>query len=421
MTAENRADITKLYLFHFFNSAALTVVTNYVFMDKIFLRMGLDMAQFGVIKGVGWFLPMTLNFLLSPLILRMNRDREIVSAAYALRVIIPFGLLALPSLSSDRTVLFYGSLAVLVSSQIFPIVANNSISVLCAATLPERRLGFHLGWIAGVWYLPCYLLAIPCAWYIDLHSGGGDREFYRAFFVVMLIMGCAQIPASWVILKMRRPVSSDHGDRVDFNHLLAPLFDPAFFSLLKIIFVFGTVTAMVQSFINPFLFQRGMSMTWISALAAGLGCGSLILRPLWGKALDHFGGRKITLVAVSGTVAGVLCLSGSDGTLIILYAAAAWNMSDGLFASGLGCSQQWLTFKLTDKRKTAVYMAAGTFATGCGYLTGSLFGGFTLDTLKCHFGGALTGYRMYFALCAALLALSLFLIRFPGSYSSGKR
>ena len=59
-TAMN-ADIRRLYLFHVFNGLAVTIVANYLFIDRLFLRLGLNMSQFGLIKGLSLSLPFVVT------------------------------------------------------------------------------------------------------------------------------------------------------------------------------------------------------------------------------------------------------------------------------------------------------------------------------------------------------------------------
>lgn len=82
-------DIKNLYLFHLFLSVSLTAVGSFLFIDRLFLRFGLSMSQFRLIKGTAFLVPVTLNLVLSPYIARLGRNREIVAVSYGLRVLFP--------------------------------------------------------------------------------------------------------------------------------------------------------------------------------------------------------------------------------------------------------------------------------------------------------------------------------------------
>ncbi|MBT3272055.1 MAG: hypothetical protein HN368_02790, partial [Spirochaetales bacterium] len=93
------SNLRKIYLFHFFNNIAISVVANFLFLDRIFLRLNLNMAQFGAIKGFAYLLPMGINLLLSPVMGKFNRDREIVAIGYIIRSFLPLSFLLLPNLT----------------------------------------------------------------------------------------------------------------------------------------------------------------------------------------------------------------------------------------------------------------------------------------------------------------------------------
>ena len=82
------SDIKKLYWFHFLNSIALTAVANFLFLDKLFLRMDLNMSQFGLIKGVhpGIACALEVESHFSPLALRQwARGRGVKNACFAVK------------------------------------------------------------------------------------------------------------------------------------------------------------------------------------------------------------------------------------------------------------------------------------------------------------------------------------------------
>ena len=84
------SDIKKLLLYHLFNGIAISVVGNYLFLDAIFLRYGLDLKQFGFIKGVATWLPLAVGLMLSPALNRLQADKQIIGIVYLMRVALPF-------------------------------------------------------------------------------------------------------------------------------------------------------------------------------------------------------------------------------------------------------------------------------------------------------------------------------------------
>ncbi len=407
------SDIKKLYLFHLFNSIAVTVATNYIFIDKIMLRMNLNMQQFGIIKGIGWFIPMTLSWLLAPFIQKINRDREIIALGYIIRLIIPFGFILLPGVTSDIRLLTIGCMVILLSAQLFPIIANNSLQSLIKYYIPRERLGMHLSKMTCVWFIPAMVLAIPCTWYLDSHSKGNDTEFFRAFFVIMLATTVFQIGANIAVMKMKRPEFLGRDKkRTNYNNLFKPFQDRKFRIFLLTAFIYGNITSMTVGFVNPCLIEaHGMSLTWISILGAGVALMSIVYLPVWGHLSDRLGGKNIFRFNLLGLCLGLLMLAGRGPVFIIIFSLFAWNIQMGFFGTGVSYGYQHLAISFARTELRNIYLATVSLILGAGWLTGSTAGGFFLNWLETIIKGtrfqAGDHYRIYFALCG-LICLILF-------------
>jgi nitrate/nitrite transporter NarK len=406
-----KPNIRRLYLYHFFNTIAITVVSNYVFLDKLFLRMGLSMGQFGVIKGVSWFFPMLLNFLLSPFLLRLNKDRIIVATGYVLRVTIPFLLLLLPILTQDPAMKTLGVVIILLFAHVPPILANNSVQALIKVHIPKDELGHHLSRITLLWTLPGLLLAIPLSRYLDTFSAASDREFYAALFRIMLATAVFQSLSSFFILRIDKPGPlSQEAKKAGFKAILDPFMDPPFRSLMNVALIYGIITFMVSSFINPFLIEgHGLSLGYISTISAGVSLLSVVLLPLWGRMCDRIGGRNIYRITVVGLALGIFALTGNGIGYVLLFAVFSWDGGRGIFGTGISTAQQYLTILLSNEKKSNIYLAAVTFSTGCGYLIGALLGGQLLEWIKLRINPdpafAADYYKIYYMLVGAMCLL----------------
>src|SRR5262245_26074777 len=120
------ADMRRLYLAFPLMGLAISVVTSGQFFDMILLRLGLNMQQFGVIKGLGFCLPQAINLLLAPLLLRLAVDRWVASIGHLVRIVISFVFLALPYITRDRTALTILYTVAYVTWMLPPTMANNS-------------------------------------------------------------------------------------------------------------------------------------------------------------------------------------------------------------------------------------------------------------------------------------------------------
>ena len=394
-------NLKKIYVFHFFNNIAISVVANFLFLDRIFLRMGLNMQEFGIIKGFAYLLPMALNLLVAPYIGRLNRDREIVSIGYFIRVFLPLVFLVIPRFISDRATLVTAVSLLLITIHIFPIIANNCIQMLVRANVPPDALGTHLSWITVIWTLPGFLLAIPLSWIVDRHTGGTDAEFYRTMFLVMLSTGIFEFVASAIVMRLPRP-ESEKRPELFFRDILLPFKSRNFRRLLGVVLNFSLVNSLIMAFVNPYLLNvQRLSMLFISVVSAVVSLLSILVLPFWGRLADLIGGRNIKKVAVIGLMIGIAALMGRGIIFIIIYALFAWEGSRGLFGSGIYSTQQFLVFSLSREDKRPIFFAASTFAIGAGWFLGSLFGGAVLERLLQieQFADPMVPYRIYFGIC----------------------
>jgi hypothetical protein len=413
-------DISLIYGFHLFNNIAITVAANFLFLDQLFLRMQLNLSHIGLIKGISYLIPMTVNLLLSPVIQRLNRDREIVAFAYLFRVSLPLLLLVFPQIGLEKNQLAAAVGLALVVIHIFPIVANNSVHVLISASIDVKSLGKHLGGLQLIWTLPGFLLAIPLSRYMDTFALQPDSEFYRGLFYCMAGTGVFQVVASGIILSLPRPDSGENASIEKFQwfyHIISPFRDKKFRLVLRVILLTTLFSSMVRDFINPyFLSVLQMNMGMISYFSAGVSVLSIVSFPLWGRAMDRIGGRNSYRIALAGLTLGIAALLGEGLLFIILFAILAWDGSRGVFGSGIQTIHQYLTMVNTPKGKRNTYFASATFAAGVGLFLGPSIGGIVLDALigRLPIGEEAAAFRIYFiGAMAGLGSVMLFVHKLP--------
>ena len=398
------SEVQKLYLFHLFLSISLTVVASFLFIDRLFLRLGFSMSQFGIVKGLSFLVPVTLNLLLAPYLARLGRDREIVVLAYLIRVSLPFLFFLLPWLQGDTGLVTAGCAAIFTTIMIFPMVAQNSLSALFKVLVPRKDLGRILANVLSLGFVPAFFLAIPCSWYIDRHSSGSDAEFYGAFLHVMFATSVFVLPAGWFMFKVSPPARAVRkGRNLGYRVIREPFQNRAYRVYLHASFMLSLVSTMIISFINPYLLRaQGLSMLQISLIASGVSLLGVGLRPLWGRLCDEYGGKNVLRVSVVGVTLGLFILTGKGLIPVVIFAVLAWNTNEGLFGVGLFTGQQYLSLALSDEEKTNVYIAAASFVNGTGMFCGSLLGGFILDWLagRMHPDLPYGHYEIYFAYCA---------------------
>lgn len=402
------ADLRKLYLYHLFNGIAISVVGNYVFLDKLFLRFDLDMKQLGLIKGIATWVPLTVGLLLSPLISRMLADRQIIGVVYLFRVTVPLLLLWVPSLTRDPRLLTLANTAILTTTFVFPVIGQNCMQVIFKEYLPDYQLGKQVGSITILWTLVASLAVIPCGWYLDRHSHGSDSEFLRAFLVICLATTVMQLPASLLIWRLSPPRATEASAQTRWIHIFEPFRNGPFRSLLSLLGALGALGAMVDAFINPYLFSAYNLPTYhVILIDGGVMLTGIALVPGWGHMTDRFGGKNVLRVGVIGIGIGLFFLAGHGPVFLSFFALLAWRGVGGIFGFAAGISRQILTIAMSEPNRTNIYVAAAGFVVGAGYFVGSVLGGNVLDWLAVgmHADLPFEHFRIYFAFCGAAFLL----------------
>lgn len=394
--------VLKLYQFHFFNSIALSVVANTLFIDRLLLQMGLDMKQFGFVKGVSAFLPLIIVLFFSPFMTRLNRDREIVAYSYLLRVLLPYSLLFIPAMIQDKMILTIACSVVMIVLMIFPTLANNSLLALCKQVIPDNMLGRRLSVINILWGLPGTLLAIPFGWYVDRTAGTDGGSFYRAYLYMFMATMVFQIIASGIILKLPRAERARQENNNYSGAIQRPFLNARFRSFMILFLAMSLVFSMTFSFLFPYLLQaEGLSMSTITVITAVFSIFGVFFQRLWGNLADQLGGKNILGLSLWGCAAGVFFLAGGGMWCVLIYAALCWAMG-GLFGTGAGIARQILMLKLIDEKESNVYIAASQCMGALGTFSGAVLGGYLLDWLRARINPAMPYeyYKIYFTYCA---------------------
>lgn len=402
------SDLKKLLLYHLFNGIAISVVGNYLFLDAIFLRYDLDLKQFGFIKGVATWLPLAVGLMLSPALNRLQADKQIIGIVYLIRVALPFLLFLATAVTHDAHALAMAFAAILTLTFIFPVIGNNAMQVVFRTYIPADQLGKQLGVITTFWSLSSYLAVIPCSLYLDRHSQGTDEEFLRSLMIIFLLTTVMQLPASWLIWRLSPQKKSTAVLPLQWMQIFEPFRHQAFRPLLVLLTALSALGAMVEAFINPYLFNSyKLTIFHISLIDAGVMLGGVALLPGWGSLIDRFGSKNVLRISVLGLGLGVLCLGAQGPFFLAGFILLAWRGANGIFGFAAGMSRQILAIALSEPGKTNVFVAAAGFVTGAGYFVGALVGGNLLDWLAVRMRPEFPfdHYHVYYVFCGLALLL----------------
>ena len=117
--------VKKLFLYNLFVSLSLTIASNFAFMDRLFMRLHIDMGNLGMIKSIIFLLPAIIYQFCAPLLARLNRDKTVIAVSYLLRCIIPLLLPIAAIFRNDGKLLTYLSMI------LFPVGMLFASSTVC--------------------------------------------------------------------------------------------------------------------------------------------------------------------------------------------------------------------------------------------------------------------------------------------------
>lgn len=409
MTQENR-NLLYMYLYKILNSVSLTVVANYIFLDRIMLRSQINFEFFGYVKGIAIFIPVLINFVLAPFIQRIQKDRQIVAIGYTIRVLLPFLFIILPLYITDKTTLALLFILVFVCSLTPATLANNSFAVIFQRCIPQKVLGKHTGYLDLLSLLPLNLIAIPCAYILDVYSSGSDSQFYFGVFIILLITVFFQLPAAILIMKMTMDETQKTQVKYRIKDLFAPFSDRAFRPVLNVSFVHYVLISMVSTYFFLYLMKvHNWSNSLITSLNAGVVILSLFSFPLWGLLNDRIGGKNVFRICIFGISTGLFFLSFNSTWAVFVFAILSWNMAKGLFGAGSMLTQKFLIYRFCAREQANIYMAAWNLTLGTGSLCGAFIASTLLTWLQTRFNEAYSAdcYRVYFFSCLFMCMILL--------------
>ena len=78
------AAVRCLYWYNLLISFTLTIAANFTFIDRLLLRLNIDLGIFGTMKSIMFLLPAVLYQVFSPLLHRLDRDVQVTAVCQLL-------------------------------------------------------------------------------------------------------------------------------------------------------------------------------------------------------------------------------------------------------------------------------------------------------------------------------------------------
>lgn len=365
-----------LYLYHLFISLALTIAANFTFIDRLLLRLQIDLSSFGVIKSFMYLAPAVIYQLCLPLLQRIGRDLQVCAVCYAVRVILPLFLPFLAIYCHDRNVLTVACAILLSGGMLFAVFANNALMKIYRQVIPVKQYNYASGVMTTLMSFPSFILALPFAWLLDRFNGLADREFFLLFGTLHFFTLLFEIPAIILLLKIKLPAAvKEISVKSSFTEMLRPYRSPELRILLLQIFVHRIVCGIGMAYITVFFLQVvKVSMTALVVISMLMVVAADIMRPFNGKLLDRWGYARTFPVLSAAILLGWIgiCCFWEALWFLPFFAILAWDGLGSLCGSALSLGGYAAIGKLADRSWIGSAVAAYSLSSNSGFFTGFL-------------------------------------------------
>lgn len=408
-------NIRRLYGYNFFTALAITVVCNFVFLDKLLLRMQIDLELFGLIKGCMFMASAFLYMAFTPLLQKMpgRSDRFICIWAYLFRALLPALLPVFALLTDNRTLLTWSATVFLSLGMTLAAFANNSLMSLYRLVLPEEHFNRRVGMMNLLISLPASLLGVLMAWILDQYESADTRTFLLIFTGLQIVCIFFELPAMFLMKRLELPDKILKNPPRIKGGLWKPWCDRAYVPILLLVLLHGFVAGAWIAYLSVYfltVYRIDMSVLVLAGLVLSLLLTSIL--PFSGQLTDRIGYRRMFLILSLGSLAGGLlfCFYPGNFWLLIPFAILLWDGNISLFSGCLGYGLYAAGSKLAKSELTTCYISAFGLCRNGGIFIGSLIGSLVYGLLECHYQNAELFQRYFWCilpLSGLLFAASL--------------
>lgn len=386
-------NILRLYGYNLFTALAITVVCNFVFLDKLLLRMQIDLELFGLIKGCMFMASAFLYMAFTPLLQKKpgRSDRFICIWAYLFRALLPVFLPVLALLSDNKCLLTWSATILLSLGMTLAAFANNSLMSLYRLVLPEEHFNRRVGMMNLLISLPASLLGVLMAWILDQYDGADTRTFLIVFTIIQLICVFFELPAMFLMKRLEFPDTVLKSPARLKGGLWKPWRDRSYVPILLLVLLHGFVAGAWSAYLGVYFLtvcRFDMSALVLAGLVLSLMLTSSL--PFSGQLTDRIGYRRMFLILSFGSLIGGLlfCCFPGNLWLLIPFAILLWDGNISLFSGCLGYGLYAAGSKLAKSELTTCYISAFGLCRNGGIFIGSLIGSLVYGVLEYHHQGS---------------------------------
>ena len=414
MTAAGAAgrNILRLYGYNFFTALAITIVANFIFLDKLLLRLEIDLSRFGVIKGSMYVASAFLYMVFTPQLQKNpgSSDKLICIWAYLFRAALPALLPVIAMFTQHQEILTWSAVVLLSLGMTLAAFANNSLMSLYRLVLPEEHFNRRVGMMNLLISLPASLLALLMAYVLDRFEGADLYEFLIAFTVLQIICIFFEVPAMLLMKRLELPVSLlKHHSSHALGDLWKPWLDREYVPVMLLVLFHGLVAGAWGVYLNVYLMKElDFSMSVLSLITLVLSLLLTSTLPWSGLITDRIGYRRMFLILSISCLAGGLLFCSFPGKLWVLipFAVLLWDGMISLAGGSFGYGLYAAGSKLARSELTTCYISAFGVCRNGGIFLGALLGSLVFGLLATHYQGSELFYWYFWS----ILPLSVLLL-----------
>ena len=414
----NNDSVKRLCLYNLFNALAIAPATNLIFMDKLMLRMELELTFIGYIKGFMYLAPAVLYFLMVPVLRRLQADVKITIYCYLARVILPVILPILALMTGNKTILTLACIFVLSGAMTLAGFANNSLMAIYRMAIPKETFNKDSGLITLCTNLPATIMGLPLAWILDLCEGAPGYWFYIVFALIHIACIFFEIPAIKNLRALPELKYPSQKHRQIYGAALRPFLDRKYQALLGLCFLNMVVYGMGTAYLMVYLLkERKFSIALLTGIALALRVVGDFILPATGRITDRIGYSRLFFILSGAMLTGnvLFCIFWEENWVLIPFAILAWNgvgsVVGGILFWGLSAAGS----KLARPALSENYIATFSLCSNGGIFAGAMLASLLMETAR-KMGGQ-DPYYTYFLMTLffpILLFLCAAIYRYAG-------
>ena len=401
------SDLKKLYFYNVLVSASLTVISDFIFIDLLLLRIGTGVALVGAIKALIFFLPVVSYQLAAPLLNKWRCEVPLCAWCYLLRTLLPMLIPAAAVLGAGNAALRWMCAVLLPTGLMLATFANNALMIIYHREFPADGFNRCSGIVHMCFYLPGLALGFPVSMWLSHAAKLPDAKFFAAYLAAGALCGAFQLPAFAIMRTLKSGAAAGSGAVPEkaAGGMLVPYRDRESRGTLLVTFLHALAIGGGTAYIGVFclkILQASVSTTFVLRTAAA-GAGALLM-PFAGKLADRFGYRRVFVCGGLLMMAGVGAPAAFPHLWVLpLCALLFWDGAVSPVGAAMQMCEQAAASKLASDRDTAGYIAAFNVARMSGMGLGSLLSGALVALFRRLGSTEETGLRLVFAACLALL------------------